>query len=61
MSVLPYWPFTLPVGPMADPGALDPARPTLRHRTEMTYRYLTHAGSGPLCDRDEQLELPLEW
>ena len=61
MSVLPYWPFTLPVGPMADPGVLDPARPTLRHRTEMTYRRFLHDGSEPVYEHDEQLELPLEW
>ena len=50
----------MPALPAAAP-ALTDARPSLRHLNEVTYRYLAHAGSGPVRDQDEQLELPLEW
>jgi len=46
--------------PAGAPSLTDGGLATL-HLSEMTYRYLTHAGSGPVRDRDEQLELPLEW
>ena len=49
--------------PALSPGAstLTEGRLATPHLTEMTSRYLAHAGSGPVRDRDEQLELPLEW
>ena len=47
----------LPSGVSAPTGG----RSSLRHLNEMTYRYLNHAGTGPVSERDEQLELPLEW
>ena len=50
----------MPALPSGSP-ALTGGRRATGHLSEMTYRYLTHAGSRSVRERDEQLELPLEW
>ena len=52
--------FRMPALPSGVP-ALTDARPALRPLNAVTYRYLTHAGSGRVRERYEQLELPFEW
>ena len=52
--------FSMPALP-SGVSALTGGRGATSHLPEMTYRYLNHAGTRPVRERDEQLELPLEW